>query len=240
MARRYSKHSAQEIHWTRVGYNAVLQGLAYEQVMTKDPKVNSWITMGMVKARRKLDAAKRVREKQDAKPKRGPLIGVIPASHLDPNNWTPEHNIKALAQVMGMKPELAEKPEDVPAAPRGGWTGQQINEVIERLQDIVKPCPVCQSDAKLQTTDYMTFGIYCRNPDCRLKVERGIVNERGPRQCMQMVLSAWNSRPAYGAQIARLVEAAQNANDWLLDTREGTDPHDRAKDLAKALKPFTR
>lgn len=70
----------------------------------------------------------------------------------------------------------------------------EINALIRATQKQVKACPCCASKAKLRTYDYMTFGIECSDRDCRLKVERGVVNERGPEECLKMVLTAWNRR----------------------------------------------
>lgn len=264
MAARYSKHSAQEIHWTRVGFNAALQGLSYAEVRTKDDKINEWITIGMTKAVRKLELARRARIKQDSVTR--PKVAVVPASQLG-DDWRPSSHIPAepafspKPATRQAPPETATMPQpvrkrllksletrgasNVPPEPKGGWTIAGINDVIERLQCVVGLCPACLSDAKLRTYDYMTFGIDCQNQNCRLKVERGIVNERGARQCLQIVIAAWNTRPPQSLEpltghVARLVEAAQEANDWLSDTPPGSDQHERSKKLAKALKPFTQ
>ena len=214
MAARYSKRSVQQIHWTTVGYNSVLQGLSYEQVRTKDAQVNTWITHGRVKAQCKLD-------RQAKRPK----TGVIPASQLDPANWTAKHNLKRKSKEQDEAAlALATAEAVLAASPKGGGSWWEIEQVIERLQSMVKPCPCCGADAKLGTTDTMTYTIECQNRDCRLKIERGVVNERGPRQCMQLIISAWNQRQAAVDEVkfGQLMQAARRAADEMCRAATGT------------------
>lgn len=120
---------------------------------------------------------------------------------------------------------------------------QEINALIEQVQPTVATCPCCGSVSKLVTHDYMTYAIECRALSCRVKVERGVVNERGPKECIDIILTAWNRRPGVAAKplaLGKLVEAADGAVQWLTDCHEGTDQWERGQALAKALKPFTK
>lgn len=128
--------------------------------------------------------------------------------------------------------------ERLPRRPRVS-SAKEIDALIEVTQREVKPCPCCQASAKLLTYDWMTFTIQCQAADCRLKVERGIVNERGPRQCIDIILRAWNrrARPATGsAPFNAIVATAEAAANWLCEAAPGTDQWERGDALRKALK----
>lgn len=118
----------------------------------------------------------------------------------------------------------------------------EINKLIAEKQKEVKPCPCCCADAQLRTYDCMTFGIECKALDCRMKIERGVVNERGPAQCIDIILAAWNRRAAFTTptKTAKLLALAESAADWLCDTQEGSDQHERGVELRKAINAFGR
>jgi hypothetical protein len=40
----------------------------------------------------------------------------------------------------------------------------------------------------------LTYRIECLNGNSRLKVARRIVNENGLKQCIELILAAWNRR----------------------------------------------
>jgi hypothetical protein len=63
-----------------------------------------------------------------------------------------------------------------------------------------------------------------------------VTNERGPKECIELVLAIWSRRASLTLNaVRRLVIAAKSAADWLCEARKGSDPWERGLALRQAL-----
>ncbi len=167
-------------------------------------------------------------------PRRDGVVGGVTTAYVD--NVTGKvlgYTIADVRLVAAARKDKAKKADDDLDE---GPNIIEIKAMVADAQRKLRKCPCCGMTAEIKTYDYMTYTIQCHGIDCRLKVERSVVNERGPKECIDIIVAAWNRRFA----LEPLLECAASAKDWLCDASKGTDQWERGQALAKAIKPFTK